>query len=743
MSTAQRALLTDPGSPAFLFRILVVALLMTLSWQHGHESLGAETRAATFPFAPATDDFQPNVLDVSRFVEAPTGRHGFVTARQDRFVFEDGTPVRFFGAQIGTIPKEQIDYTVRRMRRQGINVTRLHGLEFLNDRNGKTSFDYQESGWDRLDYLIYKLGENGIYFILDVSYPLTFRFKPGDNVPGLPQGGPAPHAEFINDKVASILHQRMRDVFTHLNPYSGKRYADDPTIAAVEVLNEDSLYWGTVQEPFRTELAKKFQQWLRLKYRDNAGLARAWEVDGKSPLAAGEGLDATQQIGLYRNTDFSERFLQQHPENKARGLDQLRFYYELEETFWSKSRDVLRKAGVRVPIAGTNWQGHGFPTRIHMLTQSRFDYVDRHGYWDHPSGEDNLKWRIATARFHNLPMVKAVHPDQDTLVYLGVGNLVIDKAWEQILDRPLTISEWNTCLPNQHSLEGTGLMTAYGLLQGWDGSLQFGYFSADFRDSLGTGSFDLFGNPPQILQFPAAATMWHRQDVKEAELVAESLYTSENVFDWTEDRKPLPLAAALVGKVGYRFADQPRRPIVRDIGNYWDPQKLLARSITGELTWDGREGVVRIDTPRSQAAIGFLSSQAHELRDVRLQSPNRFGATYVTAMSADAPVRTAPRLLVTAVGPASSPGMKYEQTSQNSRLGPYWRLQSPGEGPAVLEAIVGRLTIHTSRARDLKAWTLDVTGKRRERVPLANNSENVVLEMLPEHRTVYYELALE
>jgi hypothetical protein len=43
----------------------------------------------------------------------------------------------------------------------------------------------------------------------------------------------------------------------------------------------------------------------------------------------------------------------------------------------------------------------------------------------------------------------------------------------------------------------------------------------------------------------------------------------------------------------------------------------------------------------------------------------------------------------------------------------------------------------------LKAWTLDVTGKRRERVPLANNSENVVLEMLPEHRTVYYELALE
>ena len=45
-----------------------------------------------------------------------------------------------------------------------------------------------------------------------------------------------------------------------------------------------------------------------------------------------------------------------------------------------------------------------------MLGQSRLDYIDRHGYWDHPQGEGNLKWRIATALFHNQPMVKAVKP---------------------------------------------------------------------------------------------------------------------------------------------------------------------------------------------------------------------------------------------------------------------------------------------------------------------------------------------
>ena len=219
------------------------------------------------------------MLDCSRWVEAPTGKHGFVTVKGDRFVFEDGTPVRFFGAQIGSFSREQLDYAVRRMRRQGINITRMHGLENLNDRSGRTSFDYSKEGFDRLDYLIAKLGENGIYMILDVHYPLTYRFKPGDEIPGLPQGGPASHAQFFNEKVAGIMHRRMADVFTHLNPYTNKRYCDDPTLATVEVLNEDSLFWGTIAQPFRQELEQKFADWLRAKYGDDAGLRKAWTVE--------------------------------------------------------------------------------------------------------------------------------------------------------------------------------------------------------------------------------------------------------------------------------------------------------------------------------------------------------------------------------------------------------------------------------------------------------------------------------
>jgi hypothetical protein len=238
--------------------------------------------------------------------------------------------------------------------------------------------------------------------------------------------------------------------------------------------------------------------------------------------------------------------------------------------------------------------------------------------------------------------------------------------------------------------------------------------------------------------------MWYRQDVKEAEVVAESAYDSGNIYQWTEDRKPVPLWAALVGKVGYRLGGQARKPVVKDVRPYWDAQSLTARSITGELSWNASAGVVHIDTARTQAVIGFLSNTPHELETVSLKSANRFGAVWVTAMDGMAPVRSARHLLITAVGPARNTGMEYERTGQMSRMGtPFWRLKSEGAGPALLEAIAGELRIKSGLAGEMKCWTLDVVGRRRDPVPLRVVSGEVVLEMRPEDKTVYYELSVQ
>ncbi len=176
----------------------------------------------------------------------------------------------------------------------------------------------------------------------------------------------------------------------------------------------------------------------------------------------------------------------------------------------------------------------------------------------------------------------------------------------------------------------------------------------------------------------------------------------------------------------------------------WDPEKLIARSLTGELVWNVSAGFVTVDTSRTQAVIGFLNSGPHKLATVTLDSSIRFGAVYVTARDADAPITSSRRLLVTAVGPARNTGMEYETTAQPSPLGtPYRRLREAGKGPAVLEAVTGRLEIRSDVADQLKAWSLDIVGNRVRRIPLTTASGSILLNMQAAHKTAYYEFATE
>ncbi|MBN1199998.1 MAG: beta-galactosidase [Bacteroidales bacterium] len=689
-----------------------------------------DSDSAWFQFTPAVDDFGPTILDCSEFIEAPTGRHGFVTVKGENFIFEDGTPVRFWGSQTGA-RRDNPEYSAKRMRRQGINLVRQHG-------------NLSRPG--QLDQLIARLGEQGIYMAIDLYYPLHYRWTPGDEIRGMPEGGTSQQVHFFNDKAAAIQIKRLVDFFTHVNQANGKRWCDDPTLAMIEILNEASMFWGEVDESLRDQVQEKFAVWLLQKYHDQEGLQKAWSSNGVSGLDEGEGLREGEKIGLIRNSLFTEDYFNENPHKKIRGQDQMRFYLELEDNYWQACYKALRDAGVKVPVCGTAWQGHGFPTRAHIFSQAKLDYIDRHGYWAHPQGEGNQMWSIATATFNSTPMIKSLHEDQDRLIYLGHENLVIEKAWEQVLGKPLSISEWSTVTPNWYSLEGTALMSIYGLLQGWDAPLESNYQPGDWAERMGPNQFNLFGNPPHILQFPAAMAMWYRGDVKEAEVVAEVVHDAETIFETTEDRKPLPLPAALIGKVGYRFVEDAsaHTPVVKDISRYWDPETLTARSITGELVWNGSAGVVVVNTARTQAAVGFLDNGPQDLKDTKISSTTPFGALWVTAKDGELPVSSARHILVTAVGPAKNTGMKYEMTGRKTRLGhPYARLTDMGTPPILLEAVTGTVEIQNSNSSSMKAWALNVVGERMREVPLKKEPGRVILKMDPGYKTVYYEISVD
>ena len=58
-----------------------------------------------------------------------------------------------------------------------------------------------------------------------------------------------------------------------------------------------------------------------------------------------------------------------------------------------------------------------------------------------------------------------------------------------------------------------------------------------------------------------------------------------------------------------------------------------------------------------------------------------------------------------------------------------------------MEAVVGRLNIRSAHARQLKAWALDVNGKRVREVPLTATAHMVTLEPKAVYETSYYELS--
>jgi hypothetical protein len=86
--------------------------------------------------------------------------------------------------------------------------------------------------------------------------------------------------------------------------------------------------------------------------------------------------------------------------------------------------------------------------------------------------------------------------------------------------------------------------------------------------------------------------------------------------------------------------------------------------------------------------------------------------------------------------------MEYEQTSEASGKfkTPLWRVKTLGEGPVLLDAVEGDVRITSEQAEKLKAWQLDVNGKRVQQMKLKRSGETVSLTL---SAAPYHELATQ
>jgi len=288
----------------------------------------AATVFLTAVATPADDAFVPFVIPAVTPAEsllripygpiAPDAPH--IAVRDGHF--HDGRQrVRMWGVNLSFAanfpdPKDA-PAMAERLAAAGINSVRMHHMDtaryprgIWNAKDGKT---IAPEALERMDVFIGELAKRGIYVNLNLHVGREHSRYLG--MPKAPEKYDKITGIFTPELVAA-QKQYARRLLDRVNPHRGKRYADDPAIAFVEITNEDSLFmWSAprvlpnLPPHYRSILEKQFNAWLRRLYASKADLARAWAT-GTEP--AGENMLRNSVLDNVRQGRPEDWHLEQH-----------------------------------------------------------------------------------------------------------------------------------------------------------------------------------------------------------------------------------------------------------------------------------------------------------------------------------------------------------------------------------------------------------------------------------------------
>ncbi|MFP4055998.1 MAG: beta-galactosidase [Candidatus Brocadiia bacterium] len=686
-----------------------------------------------YPFTMPTDDTNLDTIDLTRFLDPPAGKHGFNSVRADgRFVFEDGTRARFFGTNIGgphAFPeKARAPVIATRLAKYGVNLLRIHAIDGrwgkLIDYERGDSRHFRADMVDRLDFFVAELMKRGIYIYFDL---LDYRrFLPGD---GVADAAKLEHGWHHSIKGATIFNDRMIELqkefatkfLTHRNPYTGRRYVEEPGVAVVEITNENSVFYfrnTTLTLPvYVEELEARWNRWLADRYPDHALLAANWTTaDGRGTLLDHEdprkGTVVLPMRHLYQDPAKAAP-----PHGPRRVSDMLRFFFDLERRYYRERRAHLQRIGIKVPITGTNQTF--CPASVYADAAN--DFMSRNNYWCHPNVHAKPHFT-----FRNRSVLRSDLASR--------SNPITNIASSTVVGKPMVSPEFNWPWPIEYRAECLPMMAAYACLQDWDGLLFFAYRP----EGQALEWFASHSDPVRWGEFPAAAMLFHRNDVSVARRTVHVGWSEAEVFEGRRRHIEAPRSPfrhlTYLHKVRNAFYETEYRgeaTLVR--GAAWEPKSQERYvSDTGELTLDSGRHVFTIDAPRTRAAVGFLGELGIvELGEVSVACRTPFAAVLVSSLDGR-PIASSRRVLVTAVARAENTGQAFARGKTS--------VPERGRPPVLAEPVDARLRIRV--AGTPTAYALDPTGKRRGAVEVAAEGGAVAID-LGQVRSPWCEIVLE
>lgn len=281
-------------------------MVIMLSWAGAVKCQDCDSAEGYHEYILPWDDGCMSAVNVSHLLDPPAGKHGFCRVGEDgEFWFHDEKcdewtgPVRFWGTQLwtgaATPTYDEADKISDRFAKFGFNALRIGIIVHPQPGvSGSGQWDHGEER-DRYFYFMHCLKERGIYISLQL-------------IPGSGRKW----EKIFDAELIEHWKAMATELLTTVSPYTGLAFRDDPQLATIEIINEDTLFrgwiadclhwdedpgdykwpWSPVDREHSDMLDALWNGWLNDGYADDAALAAAWS-GGQEPLGETDLIDGT------------------------------------------------------------------------------------------------------------------------------------------------------------------------------------------------------------------------------------------------------------------------------------------------------------------------------------------------------------------------------------------------------------------------------------------------------------------
>ena len=626
-----------------------------------------------------------SALDFSFLLDAPAGKYGYAYAEKDgtiRFEKAPGKRLRLHGTnmcQTACFPsKESAHVIAENLAAMGYNAVRFHHHDAgLTDLSSGNSTTLNKVNLDKLDYFIHVLKQKGFYITTDLY--TSRKFHPSEN---FPKGVEAKALFPLDRKAMENWKTFARNWMTHVNPYTGLSLAEDPALAAINLVNEDNL-------------------------------GRAWS-----------GSSGARRLYTEKFEEYKKK--NNIPEAKAEASDRnfMKFLVEIKNASLDEMTEFVRKElKMKCMVTSLNFRNDSYLTAM----RSKFDLVDTHMYHSHPSFVGK-SWASARMYGQSNPLT-------------GLASLPRSLMSMKNPGKPFWVTEYNYCSPNRYRAAGGPLMGAYPALQDWDGLFRFCYNHNIKRidnDVAKNAGFEEANDVVMLLSNRVTASMFLRGDVRKA----ERSYSCEIVNDiLSKEFQPgYPGRLSFLGLIS-GTGSHPEGAVLpenvtvmkkakefSEAGNSAKPweQAVSGRtavSDTNEIKINAKKATFTVNSPLSES-ITFNGGNLSTGGVLSLSKAKYFQSASLISLDGK-PLKESRRMVLIHIGDAASTGTVHVDR------GGMTMIKNEGDFPHLIRNVSAKVSLKLDKDTGIKVDALGMDGRVLGSVKVKNNTFEASAGLFP------------